>query len=100
MFKRQIVKGGVEMKKIVMVGLLIAVVLLIAAFLTSTVMAAEKDVVKKGAAKTILIDKTSVSGGFSPASTYIMLAAAEPPRTVSGDDFDMDSSKWPPPGTR
>ena len=76
------------MKKIVMVGLLIAVVLLIAAFLTSTVMAAEKDVVKMGAAKTILIDKTSVSTGFSPASTYIMVAQSELPRTV--DPFPTD----------
>jgi len=77
------------MKKIVMVGLLIAVILLVAAFLTSTVMAAEKDVVKMGAAKTILIDKTSVSTGFSPASTYIMVAQAELPRTV--DKFPEDN---------
>lgn len=91
------------MKKIVMVGLLIAVVLLITAFLTSTVMAAEaeKNVVKMAAAKTILIDKTSVSTGFSPASTYIMAAAEERPVTTPTPPLPTDKDfPLSPPTTR
>lgn len=57
------------MKKILMVVFVVVAVSVITAMSVSHVMAAEK-----GAAKTILIDKTSVSKSFSPASTYIMIA--------------------------
>lgn len=61
------------MKKMMRVGLMVAVaVFMVAIISVPHVMAAEN-----GATKAILIDETSVSEGFTPASTYIMLAQQE-----------------------
>lgn len=69
------------MKKIVVVGLMVVAAFVMATVLTSPAMAADKG---------ILVDKASISNGFSAATTYVQLAQVSTtagPRTGPGPSF-------------
>ncbi len=63
------------MRKAFKAGIMIAAVLVIAGLLASPVMAAGKGV------GTLLVDKASVSNGFSLAKTTVLLAQVQPTTT-------------------
>jgi len=75
------------MRRVFQVSLMIAVAFIAVAFLISPALAA-----KDG----ILVDKASVSKGFSAASTYVQIAAAttliDP---ILGPDLDPNDAQWP-----